>query len=510
MSAPSIPLLARAASYGARSALIVGDERYSYQELLQRSATAAARLLGDRQDLQGARVAFLTPADLTYAVTKWAIWRAGAIAVPLCTQHPPPELRHVIRDSGASVVIAHPTLAQRLHDVCAELAIPLQLTDTLMRNSDGEPARSLSPALPHVEPERGALILYTSGTTGKPKGVVTTHATLAAQLTAVTTAWEYSPSDHNLLVLPLHHLHGILNVLWGTLWAGGVCEMHTQFSADTVFQRITSVDGPTIFMAVPTIYAKLISTYDAADDERKTQIRAGCQRLRLMVSGSAALPIPTLEKFRAISGHTLLERYGMTEIGMALGNPLHGERRPGHVGQPFPDVEVRVVDEHDQPLAEGEVGQLQVRGPNVFQSYWNRPQDTTAAFTADHFFRTGDVGVCEQGSYRILGRASVDILKTGGYKVSALDIEACLRTHPAIADCAVVGVPDPEWGQRVAACVMLHADCALTLEELRMFGKQHLAAYKVPSLLLNVENLPRNAMGKVQKKAVAALFTPAD
>jgi malonyl-CoA/methylmalonyl-CoA synthetase len=233
---------------------------------------------------------------------------------------------------------------------------------------------------------------------------------------------------------------------------------------------------------------------------------AGCRRLRLMVSGSAALPVALLEAWRALSGHTLLERYGMTEIGMGLGNPLHGVRRPGHVGVPFPGIDVRLVDEAGQPVDDGAPGAIEVRGAGVFQEYWRRPDATREAFTADGWFRTGDVAVSEQGSLRILGRASIDIIKTGGFKVSALEIEEVLRTHAAIAECAVVGITDEEWGQRVAVAAILAAGAALTLADLRAWAKQQLAPYKVPALLRIVDDLPRNPMGKVVKPAVVDLF----
>jgi malonyl-CoA/methylmalonyl-CoA synthetase len=225
-----------------------------------------------------------------------------------------------------------------------------------------------------------------------------------------------------------------------------------------------------------------------------------------MVSGSAALPVAVLDAWRSISGHTLLERYGMTEFGMGLGNPLHGERRPGHVGAPFPGVDARLCDEHGSPVADGEPGQLEIKGDGVFQTYWNRPEATRDAFTKDGWFKTGDVAVREQGSFRILGRASVDILKTGGFKVSALEIEEALREHPAILECAVVGVSDETWGQRVAAAVVLRAGMHLELEGLRTWGKLRLAPYKVPTLLRLLTELPRNPMGKVQKPELVALF----
>jgi malonyl-CoA/methylmalonyl-CoA synthetase len=337
--------------------------------------------------------------------------------------------------------------------------------------------------------------------------VVSTHATLAAQIASVVDAWEWSLDDHILHVLPLHHLHGILNALCCPLWAGATCELQDGFDPSAVWARIAAVDGVTVFMAVPTIYARLRSTWDAAPPAARDAMSNGCRRLRLMVSGSAALPVALLEAWRAISGHVLLERYGMTEIGMALGNPLHGERIAGSVGRPFPGVAVRLVDDADRDVPDYTAGALQVRGPTLFREYWRQPAATRNAFTPDGWFRTGDVAERVAGSYRLLGRDSIDIIKTGGYKVSALEIEEVLRRHPRIAECAVVGVADEEWGQRVAAAVALHAGAALDLAELRAWAKQHLAPYKVPTLLRVVDEIPRNSMGKVVKPdLVARLF----
>jgi malonyl-CoA/methylmalonyl-CoA synthetase len=260
-------------------------------------------------------------------------------------------------------------------------------------------------------------------------------------------------------------------------------------------------------MAVPTLYRRLIEAWEAADDATRTRWSAGGRELRLMVSGSAALPVPTLERWEEITGQRLLERYGMTEIGMGLSNPLLGERRPGHVGQPLPGVEVRLVDDEERVVAEGDAGQIQVRGPAVFGEYWRRPEATADAFADCGWFRTGDRGVVEGGAYRILGRESVDILKTGGEKVSALEIEDVLRTHPSVADCAVVGIPDPDWGERVCAAVVAAAGApAPTSDALRAFAKERLAPYKVPKEVRVVADLPRNALGKVTKPAVKELF----
>lgn len=284
--------------------------------------------------------------------------------------------------------------------------------------------------------------------------------------------------------------------------------MLPRFEASAAWDCIA--DGHlTLFMAVPTIYVKLIAAWQAVSPARRAVLSEACAKLRLMVSGSAALPVSTLQRWEEISGHTLLERYGMTEIGMALSNPLRGKRVPGSVGTPLPGVEVRLVREDGMPVAPGTVGEIEVRGPTVFPEYWGKPEATRAAFH-DRWFRTGDIAIVENGVYRILGRKSVDILKTGGHKVSALEIEEVLRRHPAVAECAVVGIPDTEWGERIAAAVVLHNGDALDLSALRTWARASLAAHKVPSRLLVVESLPRNAMGKVVKRSVAGMFQATD
>jgi len=489
-------LVAPAYGHAERTAIGTAEGTFSYRDLLDASARLAAGLLGGQDDLGETRVAFLVSPGFGYVATQWGIWRAGGVAVPLAPSHPPPELDYVIRDSDAAVVVADTELAPRLDT--APAAVRRLSTATAL-------AAAAPTGLPEVADTRRAMILYTSGTTGKPKGVVTTHANLEAQVRSLVTAWEWRADDRILLVLPLHHVHGIINVLGCALWSGARCDMPAQFDASRTWERIARGDL-TLFMAVPTIYHKLIGAWEAASPERRREWSAGCGRLRLMVSGSAALPVRTLERWREISGHTLLERYGMTEFGMALSNSLHGERRPGFVGTPLPGVEVRLVAEDGTPVGPGTPGELEVRGPGVFLEYWRRPDATATAFRGG-WFRTGDVAVVEDGAYRMLGRASVDIIKTGGYKISALEVEEVLRTHPAIAECAVVGVDDAEWGERVCAAVELAPGSRLTLPDLRAWAKERLAPYKVPRALSVVQALPRNALGKVVKPEVGKLFS---
>jgi malonyl-CoA/methylmalonyl-CoA synthetase len=498
-------LIAQAQRHGGRTAILdsQGVRHYTYNELVDTSSRVAAALLDGRNDLLGQdlredRVAFLVTPGFAWVAVQWGIWRAGGIAVPLPLNSAKPELEYLIDDTGTSTLIFDAPAASLLSPIAADRGIRALAYETLAAT------RATQMQSPEINIDRRAMILYTSGTTSRPKGVVTTHANISAQIMSLIEAWEWSASDRIVLCLPLHHVHGIINVVSCALWSGATCEMLPRFDADAVWDRIAS-GKLTLFMAVPTIYAKLIAAWDAASPERRTLLSEASGGLRLMVSGSAALPVTTLQRWREISGHTLLERYGMTEIGMALSNPLRGERAPGSVGTPLPSVEVQLVGEAGEPVAPGTPGEIEVRGPSVFAEYWGQPDATRDAFR-NGWFRTGDTARVEDGVYRILGRTNIDILKTGGHKVSALEIEEALREHPAIAECAVVGVPDPEWGERVAAAVVVNEGDALDLPSLRDWARALLAAHKLPSRLLVLETLPRNAMGKVMKPAVAALF----
>ena len=480
-------------------AIVDSNGNHTYGELLNASERIAAALLGDRNDLGEARIAFLLPPGLPWVATLWGIWRAGGVAVPLPLQSTRPELEYVIADAGASALLADADTAGAIDAIATENGFPVHLYSEL--------AVSTGAALPAVSKDRRAMILYTSGTTSKPKGVVTTHANIAAQVDSLIQAWEWSASDRSVLCLPLHHVHGIINIVSCSLWSGACCEMLPRFDANIIWDRI-AIGEITVFMAVPTIYVRLIAAFEVAPTERQQQLSAAASNLRLMVSGSAALPVSTLERWREITGHTLLERYGMTEIGMALSNPLRGTRVPGSVGVPLPSVEVQLVGEDGSTAQDGIPGEIEVRGPNVFAEYWGKPEATRDTFR-EGWFRTGDTAVIENGVYRILGRTSIDILKTGGHKVSALEIEETLRQHEAIAECAVVGIADPEWGERIAAAVVLREGTALDLQSLRTWARESLTAHKLPSRLLVLDALPRNAMGKVVKPSLAPLFKAA-
>jgi malonyl-CoA/methylmalonyl-CoA synthetase len=492
-----IRLIERAAAWPARHALIEADATATYGDLLDRSGRTASALSGRLGDLDQARVVFLRRPGIDYVVTQWAIWRAGGVAVPLSASQAPAEWDFIVDDTRAAIVVGDDQAGALRSMARAHGARFVEVGELADADRSGT-------VLPDVAGSRRAMILYTSGTTSRPKGVVTTHDNLEAQVSTLADTWGWTGADHILHVLPLNHVHGIVNVLACALWSGAVCEFLWPFDAAKVWHRMGE-GGLTLFMAVPTIYAKLLAAWDAAPEHDRAAWSAAAGRLRLMVSGSAALPVPLLERWRAVSGQVLLERYGMTETGMTLSNPLDGVRRPGLVGQPLPGVDLRLVDEVGREVVPGTPGEIEVRGAGVFREYWRRPEATRDAFR-DGWFRTGDLAVCEGGSYRILGRLSVDIIKTGGYKVSALEIEDVLQFHPGIRECAVVGVPDDEWGERVAAAIVATPGAAPTLDALREWAAPRLAGYKLPTRLREVSELPRNAMGKVVKTRVRELF----
>lgn len=491
-----LQLLNNALRYPEKTAIVSDNNTYSYQQLLDASAAFASLLLAENTDLNENRVAFMVTPGFDYVRVQWGIWRAGGVAVPLALSYPLPSLNYVIDDTEAQTIVVSSSYAAMLAPLATEKGLRLIVL--------GEEPTVPTVQLPDLQPERRAMILYTSGTTNLPKGVVTTHRNLEAQISTLVDAWQWSSADHTLCILPLHHVHGIINVISCALWSGATVEFLPSFTAESVFAAFQK-GAINVFMAVPTIYFKLIAYWESLPADQQQALSAILKPFRLMVSGSAALPVSVMERWKVISGHTLLERYGMTEIGMGISNPYDGERRAGHIGQPLPGVRVRLVDESNNEVPTGQPGEIQVKGDNVFLEYWHRPEATQKAFTDDGWFRTGDIAVVDEGYYRILGRDSIDIIKSGGYKISALEIEEVLRTHPAITDCSVVGIPNEEWGELVAAVLLVNDD-SVEITEVNNWLRQQMPAYKVPRQYRIVAELPRNAMGKVTKNDLKPLF----
>lgn len=493
-----LKLVRNATANPENQAIISNNQVYTYQNLLDSSNQFASLLLENTSDLNETRVAFMVSPGFDYVSIQWGIWRAGGIAVPLCISYPLPSLQYVIEDTGAEIVIAGAEYAEILQPLAAEKGFRFIVLPKV------DKASIPLTKLPNLQSSRKAMILYTSGTTNLPKGVVTTHDNIEAQVSTLVKSWQWSANDHILCVLPLHHVHGIINVISCALWSGATVEFLPSFSAEGVYEAFQK-GKINVFMAVPTIYFKLISHWESLPADQQKQITDTLAKFRLMVSGSAALPVSVMEKWKTISTHTLLERYGMTEIGMGISNPYDAERKAGYIGKPLSGVKARLVDENNVVVKRGQAGEIQIKGKNVFLEYWNKPEATQKTFTADGWFKTGDVAIVEKGYYRILGRDSIDIIKSGGYKISALEIEEILRTHPVIEDCSVVGVPNEEWGELVAAAILVN-DPALDLKALNTWMREKMPAYKTPRQYKIVEELPRNAMGKVTKNDLKKLF----
>ena len=488
---------------GGRDRIAIEDAHGSRSfEALYEGALRAQRALSPGiTSLAGRRVAILLPPGAAWVEAFVGVLLGGGIAVPLSPLYPPSELAWFAADADADTVI----VAEELDDRAAAMVAGRRLLRPadLRAPEPGEPA--------DVAADDAALLLYTSGTTGKPKGARLTHANVVTQASLLHAAWGYRDDDTLLHALPLHHLHGLGISLLTSLLAGARSRMLPRFDARRVWDELAG-GGITVWMAVPTMYQKLFEAFDAADEPTRVRWSAGARRLRLATSGSAALPVKLAARWRALTGTIPLERFGMTEIGVGMSNPLDpAARRAGSVGPALPTVESRIVDEAGADLVDGP-GELLIRGPSVFPGYWRRDEANRSAFI-DGWFRTGDVAErAPDGYLRLLGRTSVDILKSGGYKISALEIEEALRDHEAIAEVAVVGLPDETWGDRVVAVVVPvpgRAE-ACAPEVLRAWAKERLAPYQVPREVILVEALPRNALGKVVKpELVKALLAGA-
>ena len=475
-----------------RIAIESENKEYSYKNILDKSDLIASFLLGKKSDLLEQRIGILVNPNIDYVTILWGIWKSGGVAVPLSLSATENELKHYITDSGINIIISSKNCEQKQN-------IP-NINDLKLINVENLETHIKTP-LPRLSLERRAMIIYTSGTTNKPKGVVSTHKNIEAQITALTEAWHWSKEDHIPLFLPLHHIHGIINSLCCPLFVGAKITMLGSFNVDQICEEISSKDF-TVFTAVPTIYFSLIDKLEESNDKN---IINGFRKMRLMMSGSAALASEIHKKWKNLTGQELLERYGMTEVGMALSNKIDGERRPGSVGIPLPGVEIKLEDDEGKIITdEGEAGQVMIRGPQVFLEYINLAEKTKDSFK-EGWFLTGDVAVLEKGYFKLLGRDSIDVIKSGGYKISALEIEDILLGHANIKECAVIGKEDKKWGQIVVSAIVIR-EKELSIEEVQKWCSKSLSGYKIPRIIKIIEELPKNSMGKITKTKLKKLF----
>lgn len=466
----------------ARPALHAEDRTVSYAELEQRVARAAGWLAAHGVE-EGDVVALQLGKTLAFVELHLAALALGAATLPLNPTYTDREVAYYLRDSKAKLAV-----------------LPAPAAAALGRTSAAGLRGALDAASPvplpaRLPPETPAVLCYTSGTTGEPKGAVITQRNLLATVVALHSAWRWGPGDHLLHVLPLFHIHGLFVAQHGALYAGATTTWMPRFDAEGAL-RLLEEERCSVFMGVPTHYARLLAL--------PASVTADLSAMRLFTSGSAPLPARSHEAFSARFGHRILERYGMTEVGIVLSNPADGERRPGAVGFSVPNAQLEIRDpEIGQPVAPGSVGELFHKGPSVIAAYLGRPEQT-AATIQDGWLRSGDLGYRDPDGYVHLVGRSKDLILSGGMNVYPPEVEAVLLELDAVQHAAVVGIPDDDFGERVVAAVVLHAGAALDPAAAVAHARAHLAPYKCPKAVRVVDALPRNAMGKVQKARIRA------
>ena len=456
---------------------------------LARESARFARLLIEAGAVRGDRVAVQVEKSPACLFLYLGCLRAGLVYLPLNTAYQRSELTYFLQDAQPSIIVCKPESNGLMRELSAA-ATPVLTLDGEGRGSLADAAAALPSEFVTVDsaPDDVAVILYTSGTTGRSKGAMVTHRNLLSNARALIDCWRFSERDVLLHALPVFHIHGLFVANHCALLSGARVLWHRKFDPALVLRDLPRA---TVMMGVPTFYTRLLAQpqFD----------REVCRNMRLFISGSAPLLLETFKDFQARTGQTILERYGMSEAGMICSNPLDAQRRGGSVGFPLPGVSVRVANEQDRPLTRGEVGGIQLKGENVFAGYWHMPEKTREEFTVDGYFRTGDVGTIDADGYvSIVGRAK-DLIISGGYNVYPKEIELALDALPGVAESAVIGVPHPDFGEAVAAVVVARKDAKLDPAAMIAELKKNFANYKVPKQVHVVEDLPRNAMGKVQK-----------
>lgn len=466
----------------------------SYADLLDRSGRVA-RVLQELGVKPGDRVAAQVEKSPEALMLYLGSLRAGAVYLPLNTAYTAGEIRYFLGDAEPTLFVCGPGHAAEMKALGAELGVPQ--VETLGEQGEGSLTDRVEAAMAAgVDVPRGrddlAAILYTSGTTGRSKGAMLSHGNLASNAATLRDAWAFTADDRLLHALPIFHTHGLFVATNITLMAGGSMIFLPRFDLETMIRLLPKA---TAMMGVPTFYTRLLGHSGFTRDL--------VRHVRLFVSGSAPLSAETHKEFSARTGHAILERYGMTETNMNTSNPYDGERIPGSVGLPLPGVELRVTDpETGAVLPQGEIGMIEVRGPNVFKGYWRMPEKTKAEFRDDEFFITGDLGYIDDRGYVYISGRGKDLIISGGFNVYPAEVEGVIEALPGVAECAVIGVPHPDFGEGVVAVVVPKAGAALDERQMLTALGSELAKYKLPKRIFVASDLPRNAMGKIQKNAL--------
>lgn len=471
-------------------AVHAADGEYSYAGLVQNSARYANALM-DLGVRPGDRLCAYIDKSIGNIFLYLACLRAGIVYQPLNPAFQPAELDHFLEDAGPAMLVCSGKNEEWARVAATRAGVAR--VQTLDRDGSGTLAAAAGAAGSEFATRRCdgselACLLYSSGTTGKPKGIKLSHDNLAANVRTLVGLWGFTADDVLIHALPLFHVHGLFVALGCVLTAGASLHLLEKFDAAEITGMLPAA---TVLMGVPTFYTRLLQCPGLSE--------AACSSMRLFICGSAPLQESTFNRFRQQTGHAILERYGTSETGMSTSNPLHGERRAGAVGTPLPGVLVKIVDDAGAEAAQDGIGEILIKGPNVFSGYWNLDEANKSAFTEDGYFRTGDLGKRDADGYiRIVGRAG-DMIISGGENVYPKEIELCLDSIEGVTEAAVVGVDDADLGERVVAALVAEPDFSLDEAGVIAVLKTQLAGFKVPRQICFVDDLPRNAMGKVQK-----------
>lgn len=500
---PKMPLdqmLSKSAEeFGEKAAIVWNEKEYSFKDLDSMSNKFAHALL-EKGVGKGDRICIFMQNSPEFVISHFGIIKAGCITVPLNVMYRRRELVHMVNDSGATVMVTSESNLPYVLEVKNDLRSLKEIIVTSLNVPEGCLSfyRFLDngidkPTNVRNSDEDVAVICYTSGTTGRAKGAMITHSNFISNISTLSQLWELTDRDRLMMALPMFHVHGLGIAVHGMVYCGYTMILLERFDAKKVMEGIDKYKC-TVFMGVPTMYIKLLELDDCKYD---------LSSMRLWTVGSAPMPVDAMEKFKERYGFELLERYGMTETAVVIAsNPLKGKRKPGSVGLPIPGVEVKIVDDEDNPLPVNEVGEIVVRGPNVMKGYWNRPQETEEAFR-NGWFHTGDLGkIDEEGYLHIVGRKK-EMIISGGFKIFPREVEEVLHTHPKVKEVAVVGIPDPVRGESVKAYIVLKDGTTATEKELDEFCRNNLAAFKVPRIYEFVSSIPRTPSGKILNRLLS-------
>ncbi|CAG9313250.1 unnamed protein product [Blepharisma stoltei] len=482
-------LIIRAANFSAKNAVFCRQRTFTYGDLLAHAELVRNKLLSLSAYMKGKRVVVLTPHSYEYLPCQWGIWKAGGVVVPINIKQPPLEWKHIIEDCRPTFILCHGSLLSRLETVIEKNGVKIIPVGDFQTLEEKIEIKDVN-----MDNETDAMILYTAGITGKPKGAVHTHRSLTFQVKTLSNNWGWNENDNCIELMPLYHYHGVSSLL-SALWAGASVTFHYNFDVWNLWQDIKKETNLTVLSAPTSVYTKLLYNWNYMYKTDKQEIIDSCRRFRLMITGSCGMPETMSNYWEEATKHALINQYGTAETGMVLSNLANETQTPGCVGKPLTQIETEIYR-----------NELKVKTPGMFKEYFNNPESTKQAFDNDGWFKTGDLAEIDPrlGNYRITGKLNSDAIRFSGYTISAREIETELKGFPGIEDVAAVGVPSYEHGEIIG--VAIKSQKKITLKDVQIWCKTRMASYKLPRVLQQLDQFPLHSSGKINKNELVNLF----